>query len=108
MVSHSDHFHIIHAAAEQGGEGAVGLGGAAGGHVVSRLDLGIETLPAQSLVPTQEGNACLAGVCVLHVCRGTGGWEREEYSHLNYNPKILNSLVAVVCMEIFHYFIEDN
>lgn len=74
LVSHSYHSHIICSTAEQRGKGAVSLVGAAGGCVVSRLDNGIETLSAQSLIPGQDGNASDTRVCVLHVCRGTRRW----------------------------------
>lgn len=81
LVSHSGDLHAVRAAAQQWEQGAVGLAAAAGDCVVSRLHKCKETLPAQSLIPAQDSDAALTGVCVLQVCRGAGSWGRDGYTH---------------------------
>lgn len=77
MLSDAYYFHIIRATTEQRGQEAAGLVGAAGGQVVSRMDVSIETLCSQCFAPAQGSNASLTGVCVAHICRGAGCWVTE-------------------------------
>lgn len=77
-VSQSYYFYTVCATTKQRGQGAVSLAGAAGGCEISRLSMHIESLPAQSLIPTHKSNASVTGVLVLHVCRGTGCCVRED------------------------------
>lgn len=72
MVGNANNFHVVSATAEQRGQGAVRLIGAAGELVVPRADGGVEALSPQCLIPGQEGDSSLTGVSVAHVGRGTG------------------------------------
>lgn len=72
VVGDGDDFHAVRAAAEQRGQRAVALIGAAGELVVSRADGGVEVLSPERLVPGQESDSGLAGVSVAHVGRSAG------------------------------------
>lgn len=42
--------------------------------MVSGIDVGVEALSSQSVVPAQEHDPSLAGVRVLNICRGAWRW----------------------------------
>lgn len=63
---------MVRATAEQRGQRAVGLIGAAGELVVSGADAGVEVLSSKCLVPGQKSDSGLAGVSVAHVGRSAG------------------------------------